>query len=120
MSPFQRRAIALLPRFWRALFALRIAAGIVRQVCSASRASTRLSRRAAHLEVRDSVFCAVRARQPLPLCGFYAAAAAETLTILGVPARAQVERCHAVAGGSCRIALDLSGAGFGADSAIAA
>ena len=34
-------------------------------------------------------------------------AAAETLTILGMPARAQVECCHAVQGGACRIALDL-------------
>jgi hypothetical protein len=120
MSPLQRRAIALLPRSWRVRAALRVNTGIVRQVCSASRASTRLRRTAAQLDVRDSVFCAVRTPQTLPLCRFYAAAAAETLTIFGMPARAHVESCHAVQGGTCRIVLDLSGTGLAADSVMAA
>lgn len=120
MPLLRRRAIGLLPRFWRARVALHVTAGVVQHVCSASRASTRLRGTAAQLDVRDSVFCAVRTLQTLPLCGFYAAAAAETLTIFGMPARAQVERCHAVHGGTCCIALDLSGAGLAADSAIAA
>ena len=67
-----------------------------------------------------AIFCAVRARQTLPLCHFYAAAAAETLAIFGLPARAQVECCHAVQGGTCRIVLDLSGTGVAANSAMAA
>jgi hypothetical protein len=120
MSPLQRRAIAVLPRAWRVRVALRIAAGIVRHVCSASRASTRLRGAAAELDVRGSVFCTVRDHQTLPLCAFYAAVGAETLSSFGIPARARVESCHAVQGGTCRIALDLSGAGLADDSAIAA
>ena len=120
MPPLRRRAIGLLPRFWRVRAALRVNAGIVRHVCSASRASTKLHRTAAQLDVRDSVFCAVRTPQTVPLCRFYAAAAAETLTMFGLPARAQVECCHAVQGGTCRIALDLSGAGLADGSAMAA
>ena len=121
MPPLQRRAITLAAAAPGArVSALRVGAGIVRQVCSASRASTRLRRTEALLDVRDSVFCAVRAPQTLPLCGFYATAAAETLALFGMPAHAHVETCHAVQGGSCRIALDLSGAGIAADSAMAA
>ena len=120
MPPLKRRVIALLPRTWRARAALRVAAGIVRRACSASRASTRLRRADARLDVRDSVFCAVRQAQPLPLCGFYLAAAAGTLITFGLPVRARVERCHAVQGPSCVIALDLSDAPLVADPAIAA
>jgi hypothetical protein len=120
MSPLQRRAIAVLPRVLRARVALRIAAGIVRHVCSASRASTRLRGAAAELNVRGSLFCAVRGQQSAPLCGFYAAAGVETLAIFGMPARARVESCHAVDGGTCCIALDFSGAGVADDSVMAA
>jgi hypothetical protein len=120
MSPLRRQAIALLPRSWRARVALRVLAGIVRHVCSASRPSIRLRGSAAQLDVKDSVFCEVRELQPLPLCGFYAAAGAETMAMFGLPAQARVEHCRAVQGGTCRITLDLSGAGLAADSAIAA
>jgi hypothetical protein len=119
MSAMQRRAIGALPRSWRTRVALRVAAGIVRHVCSLSKVSTSFRRTAAALDVKESIFCAVRDVQKLPLCGFYAAAAAETLAILGLPARAQVESCHAVQGGTCVIALDLSGVDVG-DSALAA
>jgi hypothetical protein len=122
MSPLQRRAIALLPRWLRARAALRVAAGIARHVSSASRVSARLRRRAARLDVQASLFCAVRDVQKVPLCGFYAAAAAETLGAFGLPAHARVEQCRAVDHhcATCAIALDFSGADAVPDSALAA
>ena len=120
MSPLRRRLIAVLPRRLRARVALGIAAGIVTLVSSSSKAATRLSRTNAQLDVTASLFCEVREIQKMPLCGFYAAAAAETLASFGLPARGVVQQCHAVDGGPCVIALDLSATDDTARSALAA
>jgi len=122
MSPFQRRAIAWLPRPLRARAALRVAAGVIRHVFSATRASTRVGRGGARLDVTSSLFCSVRDLQPAPLCGFYAAVGAASLATFGMPARARVEHCRAVdlQCRSCAIALDFLGADAAVDSALAA
>jgi hypothetical protein len=109
MSPVRRRVIALLPRPLRAKAGLRLAAGIVRDVCSASQATMRFHRTSAQLNVADSLFCTVREPQKLPLCDFYSALAVETLSNLGLPAHGRIEACHAVHGPSCVIAVDFSG-----------
>ena len=120
MPPLQRRIIARLPRRWRARAALRVAARIVRDVCSGSRASTRVRRADARLDVRDSIFCTVREAPASPLCGFYVAAVTSTLGAFKLPVRARIERCRAMQGASCVIALDLSEAPLVADPALAA
>jgi hypothetical protein len=120
VSPFRRRVVALLPRRLSAMVALRVAAGIVRHVCSTTRATARVARGHARLDVADSIFCAVRESQSLPLCGFYAAATQETLRLFGMPAYARVERCHAVDGSDCVIALELPRADSATPPAMAA
>jgi len=117
---FRRRSIAWMPQRLRVWAALRVAAGIVHDISSASRARVRVRRRAARFAVTTSLFCTVRDAQQLPLCGFYAAVATESLSQMGVPARGHVERCRAVDGGVCTIAIDFSGAGAAADPAMAA
>jgi hypothetical protein len=120
LPPFRRRYVAWLPQALRARVALRIAAGIVRRTFIDSRAKVRVRRRAASIDVTASIFCAVRDHQSAPLCGFYAAVAAEALIRVGVPARGRVERCHAVDGGTCRIVIDLCAADTASDPALAA
>jgi len=120
LPAFRRRYIGWLPRRLRAWAALRVAAGIVRDISSVSRASVKVRKRAARFAVTTSLFCAVREAQQLPLCGFYAAVAAESLTRFDVPARGHVERCRAVDGGVCTVALDLTGAASAAGQAMAA
>jgi len=120
MSQWRRRLVGALPRSLRARVALDIAATIVTLVSSSSKAATRLSRTIAQLDVTASLFCDVREIQKMPLCGFYAAAAAETLASFGMPARGVVRQCHAIEGGPCVIALDLSGVDDAVRSALAA
>jgi hypothetical protein len=122
MSPFERRAIGWLPRSLRARAALRVAAGVMRHVFSATRASSRIRRGAARLDVTASLFCSVRDVQTAPLCGFYAAVAAASLATFGIPARAQVEQCRAVnhQHRTCAIALEFLGADAAVDPALAA
>ncbi len=120
MGTFQRRAIESLPRPIRARVVLRLAAGIVRRTCTTTRALARMSRGSGTLDVRASVFCTVREPWRVPLCGFHAAVATETLAIFGFPARAQVTQCRAVAGSSCVIAVHLAGTDVATGPAMAA
>lgn len=107
MSSFRRRMLAALPRPMRVRAAMRVAADIVQEVSSASQAKRRIRRGGASLEVQASLFCAVRDKQSMPLCGFYAATTAEALCALGVPATGRPERCRAVDGEVCVMAIEL-------------
>jgi hypothetical protein len=120
LSPSKRRWISWLPRTWRARAALRVAAGIVRALRSSSRASTRVRRNSAKVEVVSSLFCAVRETQAAPLCRFYVAVAVETLRQFAIGAVGRTEWCRAVGGSTCLVVLELSDAEIAPDSAIAA
>jgi hypothetical protein len=107
LSPLRRRVIVALPRAWRAYAALDIVRAIARDVCSTTRAATRLRRGVATMSVRDSPFCLVREPQARPLCGFYAALGAETLRQLGLPAEGRAESCRSSGASSCGMVLEL-------------
>lgn len=117
---FRRRTMAWLPRPLRVRAALRLSGDIVRSICSASRASVKVRRNQARVEVRDSLFCSVREARELPLCAFYVAVAVVTLRHFGIGAQATVEQCRAVSGGTCVIALALTDAVAEPAPAIAA
>jgi len=114
----RRRSISWLPTRLRAWAALRVAAGIVRDVSTTTKTSVKVRRRAAKVSITSSLFCSVREAQQLPLCGFYAAVATESLARLGVPARGRVEQCRAVQGGTCTIVIEIGASS--ANQAIAA
>ena len=107
MSPARRRILGALPRPWRVRAALRIAADIARLVSSGSHARKRVRRGHAYLEVQSSLFCTVREKQSMPLCGFYAATTTEALRALGVPAHGRPERCKAVDGAICVMEIEI-------------
>jgi hypothetical protein len=119
MSPARRRSIMWLPRRLRARVALRLAAGVVRSICSVSRSSWRVRKRRARFTVTDSLFCSVRERQPLPLCAFNVAVVIETLVRLGIPAHGGAAECRAVSGAGCVALIELAAAPA-ADPALAA
>ena len=121
LAPMRRRAIEWLPRRLRARAALRVTAGIARATSTATRISTRVSRSAARVEFKGSLFCSVRDAQSRPLCDFYLAAAVETLRCLGIAAEGRIERCHAVnPQATCLVVLELAGSAEAPRPAIAA
>jgi hypothetical protein len=120
LPAFRRRALNWLPRRLRTRAALRIAAGVVRSISSGSRASSRLRRNQARLDVVSSLFCHVRETQTAPLCGFYVGVATGSLAQFGIAASGRVERCLAVGGPTCVITLDIGAAGTIIDPAMAA
>jgi hypothetical protein len=107
MSPVRRRILSALPRPWRVRAGLRIAADIAQLASSGSHARKRVRRGHAYLEVQSSLFCAVREKQSMPLCGFYAATTTEALRALGVPAQGRPERCKAVDGAICVMEIEI-------------
>lgn len=120
LPAWRRRLVTGLPRALRVRSALRTAAGVARAVLHTSHAKPRVRRGKATLDVTASLFCAVREPQRLPLCGFYAAVAVETLQRFGVPAQARVEQCRAVTGDTCRVLIEPCSAEAAPDPAIAA
>jgi hypothetical protein len=110
MASVRRRSIRWLPRPLRTRAVLGIVAGIVRHTCGSSRASVRVKRTEARVDVTNSMFCTVREAHPAPLCGFYSAVAATAFDLFDLPARVEIERCLAVDGSSCVISLDLGSA----------
>jgi hypothetical protein len=112
--------IRILPRWFRARAAARVASAIVREVLSTSRASTRIRRSQMRLDVTESLFCSVREPQTVPLCAFYSAVAARAFERFGLSSRGRIEECRAVKGRSCVIHLDFLSAAHVADSARAA
>ena len=109
-----------LPRGLRSRAALRVVIGLVRDTCSASRASARLRKGVARLEVRASLFCTVREAPPAPLCAFYLTLAMETLRRFDLPSQGRVVQCFAIDHTACVLALDLAGAALAEPPAIAA
>jgi hypothetical protein len=114
------RVIRAMPRWVRARAAARATSAIVRDVLSTSRASARVRGSQVELKVTESLFCAVREPQTVPLCAFYSAVAARSFERFGITATDRIDRCRAVAGGACVIVLDLRAAVHVADPARAA
>ncbi|MEZ5317616.1 MAG: hypothetical protein R2752_09475 [Vicinamibacterales bacterium] len=114
------RLLRWLPRPLRLRAAMRLLRGVVRETSGASRATARIRRQEARIEVADSLFCASRERPPSPLCAFYLAAAVEVLRRLGFAAEGRVERCHAIERGACVLTLQLTAAAVAPDPAMAA
>jgi hypothetical protein len=120
MAPMRRRTIGWLPRPLRTRAALGVATRIVSSLSSTSRASARVRRGTATVDVQASLFCSVRGAAAAPLCGFYVAMMVETLHQFGIGALGRVVHCHAVVGGPCVFTIDLAGAASAADPAMAA
>jgi hypothetical protein len=120
MSAMSRRFMVALPRALRARAAMRVARGLIRGVHTLSSARTRVRRDRVRIDVRGSLFCSARERQARPLCGFYAAAALETLSRFGLPAQAHIDECRAMAAGTCVITIRFSDARVEDDPALAA
>jgi hypothetical protein len=111
MTPFERSTIASAPVWLRARLVLRVARQLVKRSCDQSRMSSRLRRGTARIELRGSVFCIVREKSAVALCGFYAAAFSRLMELFDLPASAAVDECRGQGAAACVLTLTLSGSG---------
>jgi hypothetical protein len=110
MAPMRRTLLRSLPTALRTRLALRLARQLVRESFQTARATTRLRRSSATVELRGSVFCGVREPSDAPLCGFYAAAIVRLLALALVDAEARIGECRGAGQHGCRLTVAILGA----------
>jgi bacteriochlorophyll 4-vinyl reductase len=108
LPALRRWAVTSLPGPMRRRLALGLVQRLVTSTYTGSRTRVKTHRRAATLEIRNSIFCGVRDRAPAPLCQFYAAAAGRLLGTLGLPAAVSIAGCQATGDGACHVQIDMS------------
>jgi hypothetical protein len=105
MPGYQRSILrALHPRI-RIYFVAGIARRLVRATYGGSRATVRWRGGQGAINIRGSIFCEVRDRVEQPLCAFYAAAVRRLMTLFGLEAEVEIERCRATGAGECFMTL---------------
>lgn len=120
LHPMYRNLVWALPMGLRVRATLRVARRLIRRTYGGSRGIVRLRRGAGHVDVRGSIFCAVREPLDHPLCGFYAAAIVRLLLLFGLEGNARVSQCRGAGDRSCLIEVTVGGARPQREEAVAA
>jgi bacteriochlorophyll 4-vinyl reductase len=108
MPGIKRAMIKAAPVWLRSRMLLRLSRQLVRETYHGSRAIARLRRGTASIDVRASVFCSVRERVPLPLCGFYAAAFTKLMALFDIGAHTEVVACRGTGEPTCLLRVALA------------
>ena len=107
LSAPRRRFIQALPRWVRLRVALRLAAGTIRSGYEPTKAKVRVRRNHARFEVKNSLFCRVRAPQGAPLCDFHAALIVQMLRRFDLPSTVTIEQCTGTHSEFCAVAIEI-------------
>jgi hypothetical protein len=105
----RRALIKSTPTWLRRRILLGMVERLVRSSYRGSRATARLRRGTASIDVRASIFCTVREPVPAPLCGFYAAAFTRMLALFDIGAHTDVVACRGTGESSCLFTVALNG-----------
>ena len=108
MRPLRRSVIVSLPAFVRRRVVLAVASALVRDSYDGSRARARVRGDAASVDLRASVFCAVREPAEHPLCGFYAAAYGRVFELFDLSTAVSVEACRGTGRERCRLIVPFT------------
>jgi hypothetical protein len=96
-----RRILGLAPPPLRARLVMRIARDMIRGTYSGSRLLVRWHKGRGEIDIRGSIFCAVRAPVAEPLCVFYAVAIERLMHEFALDAQVQTDRCRGTGGAGC-------------------
>ena len=105
MQPVRRASIKAAPLFLRGRLTLGVGRRLVHETYRGSRATYRVRKGTARVDVRASVFCSVREPAPHPLCGFYAAAFSRLMTLFNLASRAEVVSCRGTGETGCVLTM---------------
>ncbi len=111
LASMRRALVRSLPPALRVRLTLRVMRRFVRDSCASSRATVRVRRKTATVDLRGSIFCGVREPGDQPLCGYYAAAFVRLLALANLDADARVSECRGAGHGACLITIEVLGAG---------
>lgn len=85
-----------------------MAGQLVRRSYGGSRVVSTVRSDSARIDLRGSIFCAVRQPVGYPLCGYYAAAFTKLLTLFDLESTAAVVGCRGTGEASCVLMIPLS------------
>jgi hypothetical protein len=86
---------------------MRLARSLVRRTYRSSRALITWRRGAGAMDIRGSVFCAVREPAPSPLCAYYAAGIQRLMSLFGIDTQVFTQHCRATGARQCLIAVAI-------------
>jgi bacteriochlorophyll 4-vinyl reductase len=109
ISPVARGVVHRLPVAARARAVLFLSRRLVRDTFRGSRARTRVSKGAGTIEIKASIFCAVREPTDWPMCVFYSAAVERFLQRFDLDASVGVRECKACGGRDCTMRVTIRG-----------
>jgi bacteriochlorophyll 4-vinyl reductase len=107
LSAFERRLIGSLPTPIRVRVVMRLARAMVRRTYRSSRALVTWRRGAGAVDIRGSVFCAVRDPASHPLCAYYAAGIQRLMLLFGLDTQVLTQQCRATGAQQCHIAVAI-------------
>lgn len=103
----ERRFIQALPRWLRVRAVMRLAARTIRAGYEPTKVKIRVKKDQARVEVKQSLFCRVRAPQGAPLCDFNAALILQLLHRFDLPSTAVIDECTGTHGDLCATAIEI-------------
>lgn len=118
MPAFRRSAIRSMPVWLRGRLLMRLMDDLVRSSYAGSRAVGTVRGGVAQIDLRSSIFCAVREPVGQHLCGFYAAACTRLLAMFDLHAHARVISCRGAGQPACLLTTTILGAMPTTDAAL--
>ena len=109
VSSIERALVRSVPPWVRARWALRICRRLVQQTFKGSNAVVRVRKNTGTMDIRASIFCAVRETAAFPMCRFYSAAVERFLQRFDIDAQVDLRQCKASGGNACTIAVTIRG-----------
>lgn len=105
LAPFRRAVIRAAPPSIRLRLALRVARRMVQQTFGGSTAVVHRRKERVAIDIRGSIFCAVRERAQQPLCEFYVAAIRRMMHLFGLDVDIGTDSCRATGSGECIMSM---------------
>lgn len=109
LSSFHRTLVRSLPLTLRTRAALYLSRRLVKNTFRGSRASTRLRKGVGTIDIRASIFCAVRETAHWPMCVFYSAAVERFLHRFDLDASVETRQCKASGAPGCSMTVTIRG-----------
>ena len=115
MPPMRRASIKGAPLFLRGRLMIGVGRRLVHETYRGSRATSRVRKGTARVDLRASVFCTVREPAAHPLCGFYASAFSRLMALFNLASRAEVVSCRGTGESGCVLTMIVNVASLADD-----
>lgn len=111
LAPWHKRLILASPPLLRKRLVVRVAKWMVRSTYGATDVRVKWQKWQGAMDLRDSLFCAVRDRVDQPLCEFYASAMRRLMSLFELDADIVTRQCRATGAPHCAMSVVVRAGG---------